>query len=535
MKTKQNILVCGTSQPHIAELIEEITGFEDELVEMEDEADEKHGMSKLICNIISTPVANYVEARALVPFPEDGDGPACCGEMGDYVKAVEDELASRRLLTDGDSKIDAVWYCLGDKTDFAEEMEQDFIRSAASVPGAYIIADPGFSTRSGFKETMDFLAGLCGHRIVLESVVVQPDALVTCGLSQLVERTRNLYLGDPEISNADRDSFRAAWTDFHCEMLEEWDEYREQTISYVVHSAAERAQSILKRNEMTELGRSIGACISLTADLFKTVKGEADADSMKRKTKADLAKWEHLSVNEVKFNIVCMIYEVGACTGRIVPRYAVRELLSLIPSDFPKDAVAVTFAIGSAAVALSGDYFWQLKNVRAVFEQAKENAREMEFEPFDDSMIMRSEEDDVEPEFGDDDGEDDDSDVCGEDMACAGSETGNAPEEEISDEAFFKHVSEKIRQSMAELEEDGGASRPKSEGMTSAQETAPVNPPLLPVVLANLNAGNGDTGTAKAEGKPKKARKPAKTGAKTKSDSRAGRSRSTRGRRDGRG
>jgi len=527
MKNKPNILVCGTSQFHIAEQIRDVYPSNCFPYEADDEPEDESHEGTLVRRIVETPVANFIEANALVPVFEQGDGRPCCGEMSDYLKEVEAELRSSGVLPDGAAKIDVVWYCLGDRIDFEDEDEQDFIRSVASVPRVVIVADPGFSSRSMFKETMDFLAGLAGPRLILNCVVVQPDALVLSGAMKLLEGTKNMYLGTSELSKDERAAYEAAWTEYYADLLEELQEVHGDDVSHVLQCAAERAQAILTRNETAELGNTIGECVSIAANLFKAVKSEADSKVMRNKLHADVDKWDHQRANELKFNIVCEVYEVAASFGRIVPRHVVRELLRLIPDDFPKNAVAVTYAIGRVAEVLAGDYFWyaEAETVKTIFDEAKAEAMQMDFEPFDDSMIMRGEDEDIEPDL-------DDSEKSGEIDADSDSSSESGGE---TSEAFFEQVTKSIKASWAEQDAVG------SSGGTQAPDVG-ANTPESFVQLQNIgNDGPalvGPAATVDSGRKPGKAGKTtrSKAGSSAKTEdvqSRTARSRSARGRKNG--
>jgi hypothetical protein len=450
MKNKPNILVCGTSQFHIAEQINDANPFDCFPYDADDEPEEEPRAGSLVRRIVETPVASFIEANALIPVFEKGDGRPCCGEMSDYVKEIEAELGSSGLLSGSDAKIDVIWYCLGDKIDFADEDELDFIRSASDVPRAIIIADPGFSSRSMFKETMDYLAGLAGHRLILNCIVVQPDALVLSGARRLLECTKNMCLARPALSKDERAAYESAWSEYYADVLDELQEGHEDDLCHVLQCGAERAQAILKRNETANLGNAIGECVSIAANLLKVVKGEANSEVMRNKSHADVDKWDHQRTNELKFNIVCEVYEVAASFGRIVPRHVVRELLRLIPGDFPKDAAAVTYAIGRVAEVLSGDYFWyaDAESMKAVFDEAKAEAMQMDFEPFDDSMIMRGEDEDIEPDF-------DDSEKSGEIDADSDSSSESGGE---TTGDFFERVTKSIKAGWAEQDAETGGS-----------------------------------------------------------------------------
>ena len=534
---KVNILVAGSCQDSMSAIVEENTLVCDlppvgsfRILPSEDEFFEIESASAggLIRRIVETPVASFIEASALVPVFEQGDGRPCCGEMSDYLKEVEAELRSSGVLPDGAAKIDVVWYCLGDRIDFTDEDEQDFIWSVAGVPRVIIVADPGFSSRSMFKETMDFLAGLAGHRLILNCVVVQPDALVLSGARRLLETTKNLCLCNPDWSKAEKSAFEAAWTEYYADLLEELQEVHGDDVSHVLQCAAERAQAILKRNETAELGNMIGECVSIVANLFKVVKGEADTEVMRNKSHADVDKWDHQRTNELKFNIVCEVYEVAACFGRIVPRHVVRKLLRLIPDDFPKNAVAVTYAVGYVAAVLAEDYFWyaEAETVKTTFDEAKAEAMQMEFEPFDDSMIMRGEDEDIEPDF-------DDSESSGE------ADAESAPDRKSGDETpetFFEQVTKSIKASWAE--QDAAAGKTGGTHLLDAAANTPGD------FVPPQNIGNagpvlvGPAETVDPEPRPGKTGKTAgskaDSSAKTEDvKSRTGRSRSAQGRKNG--
>jgi hypothetical protein len=248
---------------------------------------------------------------------------------------------------------------------------------------------------------------------------------------------------------------------------------------------------------------------------------------MRNKLHADVDKWDHQRTNELKFNIVCEVYEVAASFGRIVPRHVVRELLRLIPDDFPKNAVAVTYAIGRVAEVLAGDYFWyaEAETVKTIFDEAKAEAMQMDFEPFDDSMIMRGEDEDIEPDL-------DDSEKPGEIDADSDSSSESGGE---TSEAFFEQVTKSIKASWAEQDAVG------SSGGTQAPDVG-ANTPESFVQLQNIgNDGPalvGPAATVDSGRKPGKAGKTtrSKAGSSAKTEdvqSRTARSRSARGRKNG--
>lgn len=403
MKMKPNILICSSSRINSDDLLcaatpegtipesadEDSFAPAPETVETDDEdADEK--ANRLIHCFIETPVANFIEANELTLFDED-EIPENLS-MSDYVKQVEAELRSHELPDD--AKIDVVWYCTGE-TAFMDESEKDFIRSAAALPNTLIVASPTIvSNREDFRKEIDALTGLAGQK----RIVLAPSASsglnfisLSSGTWYLVEKTKEMYLDGVAASDKEKKNFEAAWAKFYKEKIDEWQNDLENTLSDCIEQAAGRANFILNRPTDVTLDSLVEEGIDLLCELVNILRGNDEEEDKPGKT--DLA---HTA--ELKDNIELMIYEIAACYGRAADKRDVELVLRHSKaSRLPKDAAAIAYAVAQVAKAVyEPETEYTSKDLLAIYREAKEDAMEMEFPPFDDDNPLGNPGDDFE-------------------------------------------------------------------------------------------------------------------------------------------
>ena len=424
MNMKANILICGASEYANSDLINEAVpaGFipentdEGNPVPQEDnDADAKP--ENLIRRIVETPVANFIEANELSCFDSEERFPECrmlAGGllMADYVKKIEDELRSRELLPEGKAKIDVIWCCAGNDYSLMNESCREFIRSATGVPNALIVASPMFcSSRVEFKKEINALTGLIGKR----RLVLAPSAssgfsfsIFSAGTHFLIRKTERLFLKNAEASDAEKEAFQAAWTEFYKEKTDEWRETADKEIADCIETAAGRARFILGKPADVSLPDLVDEGVDMLGAIIEILRGTPDVEvKPRRKALAHTA--------ELKDNIELMIYEIASCYGCA----ATDDEIELIfrhsrASELPKDAAAVTYAVGQVANAVFvPEIEYNSRDLLSVYRDAKEKAMKMEFKPHNDDDPLTgfdpdpelTEEDFEEPGDGQEDGE----------------------------------------------------------------------------------------------------------------------------------
>ena len=450
MKLKPNILICGASRITSDDLLcaatPEGTISENadgdafapapETVETDkDDADEQ--TNRLIRRFIETPVANFIEASELMLFDEEE--PPENLSMSDYVKQIEVELRSHGLPAE--AKIDVVWYCAGEDA-FMDESERDFIRSAAALPNALIVASPTiFSNREGFRKEIDTLTGLAGQK----RVVLAPSASSgmnfissSSGTWYLVEKTKRMYLDSIAASDREKEAFEAAWAKFYKDRIDEWQDELENTLSDLIEQAAGRANFILNKPTDVTLDSLVEEGIDLLCELIDILRGNDEEEDKPGKT--DLA---HTA--ELKDNIELMIYEIAACYGRAAGKRDVEIVLRHSKaSRLPKDAAAITDAVAQVAKAVfEPETEYTSKDLLAIYREEKEDAMEMEFPPFDDDNPLGDPNDDF--ELNEEDVEDprdetEDGSTDGEDGT---TDDVHEPEDELPEDCRVKPESKK--------------------------------------------------------------------------------------------
>lgn len=396
----------------------------------DDDPDEKP--MPLVRRFIETPVANFVEANDLSELGEDGIFPENLS-MGDYVKKVGAELRSNGRLSDEDAKIDVVWYCVGGEMAFMDESEKDFMRSAAAVPNALVVASPSsFSGRPDFKKAIGTLTELARPK----RIVVAPSICVgmnlsthNTGLRRLVGRTVRMYLDSIDAPDGDKEAFEAAWNDFYGEKFDEWQEDLEDSLSNCVRQAAGRANFILGRPRDMSLTDLVGEGVDLLAELIEILRDGADTGEKPRKQAL-----AHTA--ELKDNIEIMICEIAACCGIA----ATDDDVGLVfrhsrASTLPKDAAAVTYAVAQVAKALfEPEAEYGSKDLLMIYREAKEKAMRMMFRPYDDADPFTFVDSDF--ELNDEDVEDSDGeeDADGANFGAGTADDVHEPADELPDD-----------------------------------------------------------------------------------------------------
>lgn len=440
---KQNILICGTSDYDTTKLfsaatpagtIPENTDEDIEPSGQEDAASEENdGKQKtLVRRFVETPLANFIEANDLSELGEEGDFPKNLS-MGDYVRKVEAELHADGRF-DGDTKIDTVWFCAREAA-FMSNAEKDFVRSAAGVPNALIVASPTIILkRPDFKKEIDTLTGVAGsHR-----VVIAPDAssgefmAMSSGTLSLIGRTVYLFLSSVDAPEEEKTAYDNAWADFYKERFDKWLEEQDENLGTCIEKAAGRANFILNKPVNASLADLVEEGVGLLGELVEILRGNTEVERKPGKT--DLAH-----IPELKENIELMIYEIAACYGHAATEKDVDDILRHSrTSTLPKDAAAVTYAVGQVAKAvLEPVTEYTSKEVLAIYREAKEEAMGMEFAPFDDDNPFAGLEGDY--ELSDEDCEEhgEETDETGDDGTedeGEGSSDVHEPEDELPDD-----------------------------------------------------------------------------------------------------
>jgi hypothetical protein len=420
---KPNILICGPSQYTNTDLlcaatpagtIPENTDNDDFIPGSEGNDGPDETEKKLVRRFVETPVANFIEANEITDLGKDGCFPENLSMHG-YVKEIEQELRTDGILSEKNAKIDAVWYCPC-VTSFMDESEKDFIRSAAGLPGALIVTEALHnSTRAEFKRDIDVLTALAGSR----RLILAPTASsgmnfmsMSSGTWHLVEKTKRMFLDGTGASDEERAAYETAWTRFYEKKIDDWREALDEALDDCIGQAARRAAFLLDKPTELNMNDLIEEGVGLLGELVGILRGGAEFEARPRK--ATLA---HAA--ELRENIELMIYEVAACFGRA----ADSDLVELIlrhskTSGLPKDAAAVTYAAGQVAKAVSEPWTeYTRKEVLAIYREAKEEAMEMEFKPFDDDNpyadledVCEVDEEDLEDSGDEQDGLDAESD-----------------------------------------------------------------------------------------------------------------------------
>ena len=386
---KPNILICGPNQIDNASLLSEATpaGTIPENTPDDDSPEEDGGFDgkpeKLIRRIVETPVANFIEANELSAADNEGDFYPSDLTMDRYLKDVEAELRSNRLPPGKDAKIDVIWICTGYDFDFIDENGRDFIRSAAGVPNTLVIANPTIvSNRVEFKKGIDSLVDVAGRR----RVVLAPSACsgmnfstLSSGMHYLLEKTRLMYLDSVDASDEEREACEDAWSEFFSDKLDEWQEALDDSLSSCIEQAAGRANFILNKTADVSLTDLVEEGIDLLGELVDILKGRTDIEDKPGKTAL-----AHTA--ELKENIELLIYEIAACYGQAATAHDVETVLRHSKASLlPKDAAAITYAVGQVAKAvfeLGTEY--SSKDLLVIYREAKEEAMRMEFPPYDD-------------------------------------------------------------------------------------------------------------------------------------------------------
>ena len=430
MNMKPAILICGTSHYTTTDLLAEATpantipenSDEDVFSNASGEGNDSDGKPKhLVRRCIETPVATFIEANDITDLDEEEEFPEKL-PMNDYVKKIEAELRTRGLLS-GDAKIDVVWYCAGE-TAFMSEAEKDFIRSAAGLSNAFIVASPTIVLdRKDFRKEIDSLTALAGNR----RIVLAPSAssgmnfmTFSSGTRLLVEKTRRNYLKTVDASDEDKEACMAAWTDFYGKKFDAWQEAMEEALSDCIEHATGRANFILNKPTDMTLTDLVEEGIGLLSELVDILKGNDVEED--RPGKTDLA---HTA--ELKENIELLIYEIAACYGHA----ADQSEISLIfrhskASMLPRDAAAITYAVGQVAKAVyEPEIDYDSKDLLRIYREAKEEALEMEFRPFDDNDPIPN----IDEDFELDEEDFDDSDEAEEGEAEEDEPEESEPEE----------------------------------------------------------------------------------------------------------
>lgn len=390
MKLKPNILICGPCQYHNTDLLCAATPEgtipenqeEDSCIPRPEEDKDADGKPKNpVRRSIETPIATFFEANGITDLGEEGAFPENL-PMGEYVKRIEAELQSTGLLVDG-AKIDAVWFCANREVAFMDESEKDFIRSAAGCPNAVIVSCPAIiSKRTEFRREIDALTGLAGSR----RVVIAPSmsngmnfSTLVSGVRHLLEKTKWMYLDSVDASDEEKKAYEAAWTEFYGSRLAEWKESLDESLDNCVEQAAGRANFILDKPVDLTLTELVEEGIDLLGELVDILRGNDGEEE--RPGKTALA---HTA--ELKENIEIMIYEIAACYGYAADQHDVELVLRHSKaSRLPKDAAAITYAVAQVAKAVfEPETEYGPNDLLRIYREAKEEAMEMEFSPFDD-------------------------------------------------------------------------------------------------------------------------------------------------------
>ena len=407
MNLKPNILICGPDQFTNTDLLHEATHAdtipEDDSEDMffpdvdtakSGEADKPNGKRKpLIRRFVETPVANFFEANELTDLGEEGEFPDL--SMADYVKEIEAELHAGGHLSENDAKIDMIWFCVGSELSLTEESEKDFIRSAAGISNALIIASPTIiSNRAEFKKEIDALTALAGSKRVVLAPSVSTGLNFTTGSSgmqYLIAKTKLMYWDSVNAPDEERKAYEAAWTEFYHDKRSEWQEALNDSLSDCMEQAAGRANFILNKPDNVSLTDLVGEGIDLLGELIEILRGNTEDEDKPGKTAI-------AHTVELKENIELMIYEIAACYGHAATAHDVELVLRHSKASMlPKDAAAITYAVAQVAKAVyEPGTEYSSKEILTIYREAKEEAMQMEFKPFDDDNPLAGLDDDFE-------------------------------------------------------------------------------------------------------------------------------------------
>ena len=379
---KPNILICGLYG--ISDILRDALP-EDFILESENDdavtKDVEDQETNMVNRIVETPVANFIEANEICRFYPEGF-PAGLS-MGDYVKIIEAELESRKLLNGTEKKIDFVWYSFSGCSECRDDYEEDFVRSAACLPNVLILAN-GFSgmSRSDCKPDIDAMTMLAGIR---RCVLPQNSSgtfiqLIPSGDRALIEKTRELYLDSVNASAKEENAYNAAWKKFFGKQIKQWKKKEEEDVDRCIRQAVGQAKFILSKPVNMRLDDLVEEGVSLQSDLVEILKGGEPEDRI------GIRKLAHVS--ELQDNLETMIYEIAACYGLPTDKSSMKWILKMSKAvDLPKKPLAVTYAVGKVARAVFipdikyKDY--KDEDFRRIAREARVEARQMTFPLFE--------------------------------------------------------------------------------------------------------------------------------------------------------
>lgn len=504
---KPIILVAGTDQSLVGLLFGELSELEKEPDPTEESFDDVENRP-LVRRIVEAPMAVFVEAQEF-----DGSFYSCL-TMADYIADVESDVMESGFP----GNIDAVFFQAG-FIHFSTDPELlNFLRSAAPLDNVLVACYVDYPNSRKASETASFLKGLAGTRAVCDAAAF-PEGLLVSTPRRLVEEAKPLMEG-LFATDRERAAFASAWDGFFSGKFEVWRKLQETECTIAIEHARRRAQEIVDGQE-TSLGEDIAEAAGYIVDLFRAANDKKDTAVVRDKAKSDKAKRQLAFESELKDNIAFMIHAVAACYGRVIPPHEVEDYLSVVPRDLPKNAAAVTYAVGTAVGMVCDNPFWGMTDYKDIFRD-----------------VMKEETEDSEPACADDEiGDDaDDFDGCGkQSVPDSGSEaegSGSGGEAgKRAPEKFFEHVTENIKRIWAEQENASAGESDCAPAVDVAANTAGTpRATAFPQVVGNVfPVLVAPAATVNPETKPKKRGRPAKAkagqGAKTDGVKPAGKNR----------
>ena len=340
---------------------------------MTEDAEDKE--TNMVNRIVETPVANFIEANDICRLYPEGF-PAGLS-MGDYVKKIEAELESRKLLNGTGEKIDVVWCSFsGCRID---DYAEDFVRSAACLPNVLILADGSGGERSACKPDIDAMTMLAGiRRCVLSRLSGgNLDLVIPSGDRALIEMTRELYLDSVNASAKEKNAYNAVWKRFFGKQIKQWKEKEEEDVDRCIRQAVGQAKFILSKPLNMGLDDLVEEGVFLLSDLVEILKGGKPEDR--------IGKHKLAHVSELQDNLETMIYEIAACYGLPADKSSMNWILKMSKvGDLPKNPLAVTYAVGKVAQAFFiPDIDYKEEDFRRIAREAKAEARQMTFPLFE--------------------------------------------------------------------------------------------------------------------------------------------------------
>ena len=431
---KPNILVCGpaisSNQFLISRVVKPGSYQDDGIYRIENKTPEE-----MVFKATEFPFANIIETKNIFgPEPDIELPPGTT--MKEFVEDVEREIRNRRLLSNADGRIDAVWYVTNGDRDSFTEQEREFIHSAMELPNATLVGSIGCSviTREDLVATVDALTDIIApDRIVLVDSGYYGQEIDAKW--RLIESTKQKFVESGVLdSEEEKQEYEAVWTEYYEPFLQSNRARSEKSIEKCIEHAAGRASYIVEEEDSEYVAGLIQEGCALLKDIFRRLKGKSDL------------KKDVTHTAELLDNIIVMIYELAGCCGTVAVKDDVNAILrGNQVSDLPDDAAAITYAVGMAAKAYfeSGRTIPR-QEIKDIFANAKEEGLDQFFIPMceDDPATMFM--------FDDDDDDDDlDRDFSGNN----GSNGSNGDDGDDGDDDFEEEVDEILDELQNRLDE----------------------------------------------------------------------------------